>query len=129
MFVLGLWAFWSVVVAVAGSDRSDLDWITVLLAGFLAAGMTVIIIAVTLRLLGVGGFLFTITATLVAGLWQIIGPIPTIIIGGAAAYLLWRYRFQIAERVGVQVPERAASSADTSSAAASNQDSNSGTVK
>lgn len=127
MFVLGLWAFWSLVVAV-GSNRNDLDWITILVTGFFAAGLTVIIIAVMLRVLGVGGFLFTITATLAIGLWQMVGPVPTIIIGGGAAYLLWRYRFQIAKRVGLQVPERAASSADTSSAAASNQDSNSGTV-
>ena len=127
-FALGLIAFWTLVAALAPNHPPGTHWWHFPFFGLAAAAVSILVIVLLLRMFGVGGFVAFAVFTIGAVLWKITGPIPTVFIGGAAAYLLWRYRFQIAQRFGVQVPEPAASSTDTSSAAASNQDSNSGTV-
>lgn len=127
-FALGLIAFWTLVAAVAPNHPPGTQWWHLPFFGLVAAVGSILVAALLLRMFGVGGFIAFVAFTVGAVLWKVTGPIPTIVIGGAIAWLLWRYRFQIARRVGLQVPERAASSADTSSTAASSQDSSDGTV-
>ncbi|MQP64704.1 hypothetical protein GE253_05015 [Niveispirillum sp. SYP-B3756] len=121
-FVLGLTAFLTIVIAFA---VPGIPWWYYPFLGLLAGTATMIVVVILLWMFGVGGFLVFATTIIGAICWVTLGPVATIALTAGAGYLLWRFRFDIAKRFGVQ--PAAASSADTSSAAASSQDSNSGT--
>lgn len=144
--VLGLWAFWSAVIALTAEP--GMHWLSIAFGGLLAAGATVLLICLLLLMFGVGGFLVVVAGSIGITLWLTVGPVATIILTAAAIFLLWRFRFQIARAAGVQTtpaptPEPEAPTGfhlhiartagpqapgvDTSSAAASSQDSKSGT--
>ena len=113
-----------------------------------SATASVLIGALLLWMFGVGGFLLVVAGSIGITLWLTVGPVATVALTVAATFLLWRFRFQIARAAGVQTapaptPEPEAPTGfhlhiartagpqapgvDTSSAAASSQDSKSGT--